>query len=304
MQAVTLAGIVTPAITPVDDEDRVDEPAFRRLLRHLAAGGVHGVFVGGSGGEGPLLTLREWVRMMEIARDEVGSDLALLGGVMDTSTRRVIERIKLLRDIGYRHFVVTPVFYLRMTSLDEHFRLFAACHEAAPDMEMIPYNIPSLTGCQIPAEVIVALAARGWVHYCKESSGDMPYFRRLIGEGGPVGLQVFMGDERSAREGLAAGACGLVPGCSNFEPRTFVRVYEAARQGDETELDRWFARMMALREALALGSPNWLAGITYAVSRLGIGSGKLVSPLHELTLEERVRIDDFVRESLPQAQVP
>jgi 4-hydroxy-tetrahydrodipicolinate synthase len=297
-----LAGVIPPVVTPVDDDDCVDEKAFRRLLRHVIAGGVHGIFVGGSGGEGPLLTLPEWVRMMEIAYDEVGETVPLLGGVMDTSTRRVIERIKLLEGIGYRHYVVTPVYYLRMTSPDEHFRLLAACHDAAPDMELIPYNIPVFTGCQIPVEVIVEVAARGWVHYCKESSGDMAYFRRLVSEGGPVGLKVFIGDERSAREGLAAGACGLVPGCANFEPRTFVRVYDAARQGDEAALDRWFERMMVLRDHLALGSPSWLAGIKYAVACIGIGSGKLVSPLYTLTAEERGRIDEFVRESLQASQ--
>jgi 4-hydroxy-tetrahydrodipicolinate synthase len=295
MKVKELAGVIPPAITPVDDEDRVDEPAFRRLLRRLIDGGVHGIFVGGSAGEGPLLTLAEWVRMMEIAFDEVRDEVPLLGGVMETSTRRVMERLKLLAGIGYSYYVVTPVFYLRMTTPEEHLRLFAICHEAVPDLELIPYNIPVFTGCQIPIQVLCDLARRGWVRYCKESSGDLPYFTRLVGEGREVGLKVFMGDERSAREGLAAGACGLVPGCANFEPRTFVRVYEAAQRGDVQELDRSYARMMVLREKLVLSSPCWLAGIKYAVACAGIGSGKLVSPLHVLTDEEQRDIAEFVQ---------
>ncbi len=297
MEARELAGVIPPAITPVDDDDRVDEPAFRRLLRRLIDGGVHGIFVGGSAGEGPLLTLPEWVRMMEIAFDEVRGTVPLLGGVIETSTPRVMERIRLLAGIGYSYYVVTPVYYLRMTTPEEHLRLFAACCEAAPDLELIPYNIPVFTGCQIPIEVLCDVARRGWVRYCKESSGDMPYFTRLVAEGREAGLKVFMGDERSAREGLRAGACGLVPGCANFEPRTFVRVYEAALRGDAEELERWFNRMLLLRENLVLSSPCWLAGIKYAVACAGIGSGKLVSPLHALTETERVRIAEFVRQS-------
>ena len=281
----------------MDDEDRVDEPAFRQLLRRLIDGGVHGIFVGGSAGEGPLLTLSEWVRMMEIAFDEVGGAVPLLGGVMETATQRTTERIRLLAGIGYSYYVVTPVFYLRMTTPEEHLRLFAACREAAPDMELIPYNIPVFTGCQIPIEVLCDLARRGWVRYCKESSGDMAYFMRLVTEGSEVGLRVFMGDERSARDGLRAGACGLVPGCANFEPRTFVRVYDAAQRGDQPELDRWFERMMVLRDNLALSTPCWLAGIKYAVACAGIGTGKLVSPLYTLTEGERSRIAEFVRQS-------
>ena len=297
MKTQELAGVIPPAITPVDDDDRVDEPAFRRLLRRLIDGGVHGIFVGGSAGEGPLLTLAEWVRMMEIAFDEVQGRLPLLGGVIETSTSRVTERIRLLAGIGYSYYVVTPVYYLRMTTPDEHLRLFAACCEAAPDLELIPYNIPVFTGCQIPIEVLCEVARRGWVRYCKESSGDMSYFARLVAEGREVGLKVFMGDERLVREGLRAGAGGLVPGCANFEPRTFVRVYEAALRGDAEELERWFSRMLLLRENLVLSSPCWLAGIKYAVACAGIGSGKLVAPLYTLTAEERARIAEFVRQS-------
>ena len=161
MAAKELAGVIPPAITPVDDEDRVDEPAFRRLLRRLIDGGVHGIFVGGSAGEGPLLTLAEWVRMMEIAFDEVRGTVPLLGGVIETSTTRAKERIRLLAGIGYSYYVVTPVYYLRMTTPDEHLRLFAACCEAAPDLELIPYNIPVFTGCQIPVEVLCEAARRG-----------------------------------------------------------------------------------------------------------------------------------------------
>ena len=60
MKHTELAGVVVPAITPVDDEDRVDEAAFRKGLRRLISAGVHAIFVGGSAGEGPLLTAYEW----------------------------------------------------------------------------------------------------------------------------------------------------------------------------------------------------------------------------------------------------
>ena len=85
MKKAELHGIIVPIITPVDADDRVDEGSFRKIIRHVIDGGAHGLFVGGSAGEGPLLTEMEWTRMMEIARDENGNKVSLLGGVMDTS---------------------------------------------------------------------------------------------------------------------------------------------------------------------------------------------------------------------------
>ena len=47
-----LSGVVVPVITPVDEEDRVDEAAFRQVMRRLIESGVHVLFVGGSAGKG------------------------------------------------------------------------------------------------------------------------------------------------------------------------------------------------------------------------------------------------------------
>ena len=75
-----LHGVVVPAMTPIDEDENVDEAAFRRVIRGLVGAGVHGLFVGGSAGEGPLLATDQWRRMAETALDEVGDALPVLCG--------------------------------------------------------------------------------------------------------------------------------------------------------------------------------------------------------------------------------
>lgn len=290
-----LAGVIVPLITPVDEDDRVDENSFRKHIRHLSQAGVHGLFVGGSAGEGPLLTVREWGRMVEIAFDENRGAIHLLGGVSDTSTERVKEKIRILAGIGYTHFVVTPTFYIALKNPGEYLRLFGACKEAAPEMEMIAYNIPGCTQSEIPVAVLCDMARRGWIRHCKESSGNLHYFRQLLQEAGPLGLRVLMGDEGCIAEGLLAGACGIVPVCANYEPATFIRAYEASLSGNEAELRQQQERMLFLREELLFQASCWIAGAKYAVTSLGIGSGKPVSPLEPLNAEQRARIEAVIR---------
>jgi len=292
-----LHGVVTPIITPVDDEDRVDETAFRRQIQRLIAAGIHGIFVGGSAGEGPLLTGREWERMVSIARDEVGERAYLLGGAIDTSTRRVLEKVRLLRDLGYGHCVVTPTYYLTLRHPDEFLRLFGECAQHAGGMEVIAYNIPSCTSSAIPIEAVIELVRRGYIRRIKESSGDLDYVMRLLHEGAAAGLRVLQGDERLMAAALRAGAVGIVPGCSNVEPQAFLGAYHAAQAGDEAELDRHAARIAQVRASVALAGAQWLSGIKYAVSRLGIGSGRAVSPLQPLTAEQQAAIDAFLLNS-------
>lgn len=295
-----LHGVIVPMITPVDDEDRVDEPAFRRVIRRLINSGVHALFVGGSAGEGPLLVSREWQRMVEIAFEEVNGALPLLGGVMDTSTRRVKEKIGTLAGIGFKYFVLTPSYYYNLQAPGEHLRLFSECAEASQGMEMIVYNIPSAVSSQIPVEVVVELTRRGLTKYCKESSADLAYFQRLMAEAAPLGLRVFMGEEPNIAAGLLGGASGIVPVSANLEPKTFVQAYEAGLRQDRAELARLQERILLVRSHLPRLAPCWIAGVKYAVAAIGIGSGKPVSPLQPLTVEEKRKLEAFVRASSSQ----
>jgi len=289
-----LKGVVIPSITPVNERDEVDQDAFGRVLRRLIAAGVNGIFVGGSAGEGPLLTGPEWRRMVETAHAVVGDQLPLLGGVMDTSTRRVLEKIGILREIGYRYAVLTPTFYQSTPNGSEHLRLFAAAMEAAGDMEIVAYNIPGCTGSVLAVDTVCELARRGWIRCCKDSSGDLPHVMELIRRGKDLGLSVLAGDEKTSGDALLSGANGIIPVCGNYEPETFLSLYNAGANGDHAGVAKQMARVAELRNALVLAGPCWLTGIKYAVSLLGLGSGAIVSPLEPVTDDQRIIIRKFV----------
>jgi hypothetical protein len=64
-------GIVVPLITPVDKQERIDEASLRKLVSFLIDGGVHGIFVNSTTGEGLLLREEEKKRILEIVIDQV-----------------------------------------------------------------------------------------------------------------------------------------------------------------------------------------------------------------------------------------
>lgn len=287
-------GLVVPIITPVDDHDQVDEPAYRAQISHLIEAGVDALFIGGTAGEGPLLEINQWQRMVEIARDQVGDQVPLLGGVTDTSTAKVIDKIERLEQLDYHFFVVTPTYYVPSSTYDEQLRLYAACREASDRMEMIAYNIPSTTGVMLPVELLVDLARRKWIRAAKESSGDQQYLWNLIEAGKDVGLSILVGDERLIAFGLVSGGSGIVPVCANFEPGTYVGAITAYRDGQFEALHKYQQRTMELRRDVIGADGKWLAGVKYAVSRLGIGNGRTVAPLAGLTEKEQHSIDAAV----------
>lgn len=295
MKTPELKGVVVPMITPVTNNDDVDVPAFRKILRRLIPSGIHAIFVGGSAGEGPLLSAVAWRQMVEVAREEVADNVVLLGGVMDTSTRRVCERIHVLRGLGYRWFVLTPTFYTPGRSPSEQLRLFEAAREAGGDMEMVAYNLPQCTGAPLAVETVCEMAKRGWIRYCKESSGDWDYLSALLRAGKNAGLNVLAGDEKIAGQGLLAGACGIVPVCANYDPQAYIRLFQAGERGDAAAVEAAMKRVMVLREELPLSGACWITGIKYAMSVLGMGTGRPVSPLEPADAKQKARIEALIR---------
>jgi 4-hydroxy-tetrahydrodipicolinate synthase len=290
-----IEGVVVPAVTPVDSQDRVDEKAYRGLLRHLMAAGVHGVFVGGTAGEGPMLTLAEWERMSVIAFEECHGKIHLLGGTLDTSTQRVIQRAKILAEIGYDNFVVLPTFYLKLSQAEEHLRLFGECKEAVSDVNMVVYNLPSLAGSSIPVGTMRDMAQRGWINCCKDTSEDMAYFNRLITEVAPLGVRVLIGSEKHAVEGLMTGAQGVVPVSGNYDPQAFIAAYSARKDPEKLTLLK--ERIASLGQNVLSQPRSWLSGAKYAVATLGFGSGRPVSPTEPLNPTERQHIESFLKRS-------
>jgi dihydrodipicolinate synthase/N-acetylneuraminate lyase len=115
-----------------------------------------------------------------------------------------------------------------------------------------------------------------------------------VTEGAKVGLRVLMGDERTAADGLRAGAAGLVNLCANIEPETYIRLYDASVRGDQSAMNRAQERINRIVEEVVLTGPCFVSGPKYVLSKLGIGRGTPVSPLEPVSAAQADRIDRFL----------
>ena len=51
-------GVITPMVTPLIDRENIDIKGLEKLLDHLINGGVSGIFLMGTTGEGTSISLR------------------------------------------------------------------------------------------------------------------------------------------------------------------------------------------------------------------------------------------------------
>ena len=75
-------------------------------------------------------------------------------------------------------------------------------------------------------------------------------------QGGEVGLQVLMGDERNAAAGLLAGARGLVNLCISLEPATYLELFAAVGRKDLPATERLQTRINELVDNVALSTAS------------------------------------------------
>src|SRR5437667_11876449 len=78
-------GIFPPMVTPRRDRDTLDVAGVERLIEHILAGGVQGLFILGSTGEAPSLSYRLRRELIERTCRQVAGRVPVLVGITDTA---------------------------------------------------------------------------------------------------------------------------------------------------------------------------------------------------------------------------
>ncbi|MEU0964908.1 dihydrodipicolinate synthase family protein [Streptomyces sp. NPDC005917] len=259
-----LTGVVPPVCTPLTPDREVDVPSLRRLVDHLTAAGVDGLFVLGSTSEVAYLTDRQRGLVTETVVTHVAGRLPVLAGVIDMTTPRVLDHVASVTSAGADAIVVTAPFYTRThpAEIGRHFRLVA---DRSP-VPVIAYDIPVAVHTKLPADLVLELAADGVLAGLKDSSGDLAGFREVVtGTRSLPRFSALTGSELTVDSALALGADGAVPGLANVDPDGYVRLHRLCRAGDWDRARTEQERLCALFRMVGAGDPARMGGSSAAL---------------------------------------
>lgn len=228
----TLHGVVPPVCTPLTPELEVDARSLERLVNFLLSGGVHGVFALGSSGETAFLTDGQRERVLDVVVSTVAGQVPVLGGAIDMTTPRVLERARSVQRAGADAVVATAPFYARThpAEIEHHFRLLAS----GADLPLYAYDLPVSVGSKLDPELLLRLAEEGLLAGVKDSSGDDAALRTLLlgrRRRALDGFSVLTGSEVTVDNALRMGADGVVPGLGNVDPHGYVELHRNCRDG-------------------------------------------------------------------------
>ncbi len=293
-----LRGIIPPLVTPLLDRDTLDEAGLERLIEHVLAGGVHGLFILGTTGEAPSLSYRLRYDLIERVCGQVAARVPVLVGITDTSFVESANIARKAKDAGAQAVVLAPPYYFPAGQLEllEYLRHLTA----ELPLPVFLYNMPSHTKLVFEPETIRAAADFPGIAGIKDSSGNMMYFRRLQGllRDHP-NFSVLMGPEELLAEAVLLGGHGGVSGGANLLPALYVELYDAASAKDLPRVEELHAKVMELSTCIyyvGRYQSSFLKGLKCALSCVGICSDFLAEPFHRFRQSEHEVIERYVKE--------
>jgi dihydrodipicolinate synthase/N-acetylneuraminate lyase len=283
-----LTGIIPPMITPLRGRDELDVAGLERLIEHILAGGVSGIFILGTTGEGPSLSYRLRRELIQCVCKQVNHRVPILVGITDTSFAESVNVARSADESGADALVVAPPYYLpeAQPELQEYL------HHLIPELPLpvYLYNMPALTKVHFELETVRRAMDEPRILGLKDSSGDLNYFKSAAELIRPrADWSLLIGPEEKLFESLQLGGNGGVSGGANLFPRLYVKVVEAHRAGNldrARELQQQIQRVSDSFYRIGKYSSSIIKGIKCALSCLGICDDFMAEPFHRFRAAE------------------
>ena len=280
-----MQGIIPPLLTPLLDWKTLDVAGLENLIERLLAGGVHGLFLLGTCGEGPSLDGAMRREIIDRVSRLVAGRVPFLTAISDTSILESLRLAEYAAEKGATGLVLSPPYYHPITQDDLKRYLFRVA-EHVPIPTLL-YNIPSHTKTCLELDTLAAALEHPKFVGLKDSSGDLDYFGKaaqIINRRND--LTLLMGPEHLLAPAMKLGGHGGIPGGAHLLPKLFVNIYNAVLRGEERLVETLQRRVMDL-DTLYGGfyGASFLANMKCALSFLGVCAGEFAEPFHALPTE-------------------
>jgi len=285
--SIRLSGLIAATHTPFDAQGEINLPAIETQAAYLLRQGINGVFIGGTTGEGHSLTREERLaltrRWSEVVR---GTPLRWVVHVGSTCLADARELARQAEQFQATAIAALAPSYFKPRDVPA---LVAWCQQiaaAAPQTPFYYYDIPSLTGVNLPLAAFVEQAREAipTLAGIKYSNPDLLQLQHglHLDEGR---LDLLWGNDETLLAALALGVQGAVGSSYNFAAPIYQRMLKAFDNNDLTQARAEQYRSLQLIDTLA--SFGYLAASKVLMGWLGVPVGPPRLPLQDLTAPQR-----------------
>jgi len=257
-----LIGVVPPMVTPFTRAGDVDEPNLAKLVEFLCRH-VHGLFICGSYGNGPLMTVEEKKRVMDVVRRHRRPGVQVVVHVGTTNVRDSVALARHAEEVGADKVSSVVPYYFHHTpeSIKLHFERLVK----AVKIPVYAYNNPKFTGVAMDVPLVQELANLG-VAGIKDSSFDIMVLASFVRKIKNPDFDVVLGTEAMFLYAATLGVRAFIPGLGNAFPEICVDLYDAATKFEIARAQTLQTRVNELRDIMYLAKSTVVA--VYALLKI------------------------------------
>jgi len=279
-----------PALVTPFKNGELDLDTLKHLVEWHISEGSHGLVPVGTTGESPTLSHEEHEIVVEEVVRAAAGRVPVIAGAGSNNTAESMRLMQHAHKVGANAALVVTPYYNKPTQrgLIAH---YTALHDCC-DLPIFIYNIPGRSVVDMTPETMGELARLPRIIGVKDATADMVRVSDQRRTCGNDFLQ-FSAEDASALGFNAHGGIGCISVTANVAPRLCSEFQEATLSGDFAKGLEYQDKLMPLHKAI-FTEPG-LVGAKYAMSRLGLCSDEVRSPLTGLTDETKGLVDDSLR---------
>jgi N-acetylneuraminate lyase/4-hydroxy-tetrahydrodipicolinate synthase len=263
-------GIIPPLTTPFTMDGRVYEKGLRELVEFQVEKGSHGLFVCGTYGSGPLMTVEERMKVLEIVRDQAGNRITVIAHVGAASTGQCVELARHAERAGADCAASIPPYYYHHDerSVLEYFRSLAS----SVSLPVYVYNNPNASGVTITPGLLRRLADVGVTGMKDSAFSYIDFTHFVLAMEDQPEFRLIAGTEGIALAAWMAGARGCVSGLANAFPEIMIELWNLFEAGNYAAAAKLQLKVNRARQILHIPSST-NAATYYALHARGIDAG-------------------------------
>ena len=235
MVTTKIRGVLSPVLTPFNEDYSISKPRFLKHCRSLIEQDV-GLAVFGTNSEANSLSTNEKRQLLDLLVEQGLPTHKMMPGTGCCSISDSIELTRHAVELGCSGVLMLPPFYYKGVSDEGLYRNYATIIDAIADprLKIYLYHIPPVSQVGISLALIERLLKSypDNIAGIKDSSGNWENTLAMLQQFQPAGFDVFAGSEAFLLQTLRHGGAGCITATGNVNPAAIAHLAATWQDGD------------------------------------------------------------------------
>lgn len=284
-----IEGLIAASFAAYKDNGEINLDIIPEIVENLIVDGLAGVFICGTNGEGPNLTIEERMAIAEAYVKAVNKRIVIMVHVGHSSIYEAKKLAAHAQGLGVDAISSVSAFYFKPSSVKALVISMAEIASAAPETPFYYYNIPHLTGISMDMLEFLDLAEEFIPSFkgLKYTASTLHEYEACLNHKDGK-FDILFGYDEMLLPALAVGAKGAVGSTYTFAAPLYNRIIECFENNQLKEARE--LQMMSIKMVQSLVKFSPIPAQRAIVGSSGINLGPCRLPLLELKASDKERL--------------